>query len=97
MRAQFGAKFAAVRSVAGRLFNFRGGLLATAALAASALGGCMPATVPLAGADPADPNVRVAAVGYRSTVAPYTRLRPTAPTGWREHNERVAPTPKPNQ
>ena len=97
MRAQFGAKFAAVRSVAGKTFNFRGGLLATAALAASALGGCMPATVPLAGADPADPNVRVAAVGYRSTVAPYTRLRPTAPTGWREQNERVTPAPKSNQ
>lgn len=97
MRAQFGAKFAAVRSVAGKPFNFRRGVLATAAFAASTLAGCMPATVPLAGADPADPNVRVAAVGYRSTVAPYTRLRPTAPTGWREQNERVAPAPKSNQ
>ena len=97
MRAQVGAKFAAVRSVAGTPFNFRRGILATAALAASTLAGCMPATIPLAGADPADPNVRVAAVGYRSTVAPYTRLRPTAPTGWREQNERVTPAPKSNQ
>jgi hypothetical protein len=97
MRAQFGAKFAAVCSVAGKLFNFRRGVLTAVTLAASTLAGCMPATVPLAGADPADPNVRVAAVGYRSTVAPYTRLRPTAPTGWREHNERVAPAPKSNQ
>lgn len=95
MRMQFGVEFAAVRSVAGKQFNFKRGLLVTAALAASTLGGCMPATVPLAGVDPADPNVRVAAVGYRPTVMPYTRLRPAAPTGWREQNERVAP--KPNQ
>ena len=97
MLAQVGAKFAAVRSVAGKQFNFRSGFLAAAALAAAALGGCMPATVPLVGADPADPNVRVAAVGYRSTVAPYTRLRPAAPAGWREQNQDVAPKPKPSE
>lgn len=96
MRTQFGAKFAAVRSVAGRQFKFRSGVLALVSAAAFALGGCMPVTVPLAGADPADPNVRVAGVGYRSTVAPYTRLRPAAPAGWREQNQSVAPTPKPS-
>lgn len=95
MHTQFGARFIAVRSVAGKQFKFKRGLFVIAALTASTLGGCMPATVPLAGVDPADPNVRVAAVGYRSTVTPYTRLRPAAPTGWREQNERVAP--KPNQ
>ncbi|MDH8351555.1 hypothetical protein QIG27_27305, partial [Klebsiella pneumoniae] len=61
---------------------------------ALALGGCMQTAAPLAGADPADPNARVAAVGYRSTVAPYTSLRPTAPSSWREQNDRVAPAPK---
>jgi len=54
----------------------------------------MQTAAPLAGADPADPNARVAAVGYRSTVAPYTSLRPTAPSSWREQNDRVAPAPK---
>jgi hypothetical protein len=54
----------------------------------------MPRTVPLVGADPADPTVKVAGVGYRSTIAPYTSLRPTVPRSWRELNERVAPTPK---
>lgn len=54
----------------------------------------MPATVPLIGADPADPGVKVAQVGYRSTIAPYTSLRPTAPAPWRMQNERVTPAPK---
>jgi hypothetical protein len=53
--------------------------------------------VPLAGADPADPGAKVVGVGYRSTIAPYTSLRPTAPGSWREQNERVAPAPKSNQ
>jgi len=92
MLAQFGANFAAVHSVV-RQFNRRI-RLAGVAVAAATLGGCMPATVPLAGADPADPSVRVAGVGYRSTISPYTSLRPTAPTSWRLQNERVTPTPK---
>jgi len=54
----------------------------------------MPTAVPLAGADPADPGAKVAGVGYRSTIAPYTSLRPTAPSSWREQNDRVAPAPK---
>jgi len=95
MLAQFGAKFAAVHSVV-RQFNRRrsGILLAGVAVAAVSLGGCMPATVPLIGADPADPGVKVAGVGYRSTIAPYTSLRPTAPSSWREQNQRVTPAPK---
>jgi hypothetical protein len=51
----------------------------------------------LAGADPADPGAKVAGVRYRSTIAPYTRLRPTTPSSWREQNERVAPAPKPDR
>jgi hypothetical protein len=57
----------------------------------------MPITAPLVGADPADPGAKVAGVGYRSTVAPYTSLRPTAPSSWREQNDRVAPQPKSGQ
>lgn len=94
MFAQFGAKFAAVRSVAATLFDRRNAALAAASVVALTLGGCLAATAPLAGADPADPASRVAAVGYRSTVAPYTGLRPVAPSSWREQNDRAAPAPK---
>lgn len=94
MLAQFGANFAAVHSVVGKFNKYRFGILAGMAVAAVALGGCMPATVSLVGADPADPGAKVAGVGYRSTVAPYTSLRPTAPSSWREQNDRVAPQPK---
>jgi hypothetical protein len=55
----------------------------------------MPAAVPLASADPADPAARVARVGYRSTIAPYTSLRPATPAPWQERNDSVAPQPKP--
>jgi hypothetical protein len=95
MLAQFGANFAAVHSVVGQFNRSRSGiLLAGVAVAAITLGGCMPATVALIGADPADPGVKVARVGYRSTIAPYTSLRPTAPAPWRQQNERVTPAPK---
>jgi hypothetical protein len=97
MRAQLGARLAAVRSVVERLYGIRFRTSAGLAVAALMLGGCMPTTVPLSGADPADPNTRVAPVGYRSTVAPYTSLRPTAPASWRQQNERVAPAPKSGQ
>ena len=60
------------------------------------LAGCA-TTVPLVGADPADPGAKVAKVGYRPTIAPYVSLRPTSPVGWREQNRRVAPTPKSEQ
>src|SRR5258706_6429161 len=97
MFAQLGAIHAAVRSVVGQIFDIRFQALAGMAVTALALGGCMPTTVPLAGADPADPGAKVAGVGYRSTIAPYTSLRPTAPSSWREQNDRVAPAPKSGQ
>jgi hypothetical protein len=92
MLAQLGALLAAVHSVVEKPFIIRSRSFAglTAALTLAA---CMPATVPLAGADPADSGAKVAGVAYRSTVAPYTSLRPTAPSSWREQ-DRVAPTPK---
>jgi hypothetical protein len=97
MLAQLGAILAAVRSVVGTIFDIRFQTLAGMVVTAFTLGGCMPAAVPLAGADPADPGAKVAGVGYRSTIAPYTSLRPTAPSSWREQNQRVAPAPKSDQ
>jgi hypothetical protein len=44
--------------------------------------------------DPADPRAKVVGVGYSSTTRPYVSLRPATPSGWREQNQRVAPTSK---
>jgi hypothetical protein len=49
---------------------------------------------PQAGSDPSDPNVRVATVGYRSTIGPYTSQRPVEPKTWQQQNERAAPAPR---
>jgi len=65
--------------------------LAVACVAVVSLSGCMQGTVPLVGPDPADPGSRVAGVAYRSTIAPYTSLRPASPTGWKQQNQDVAP------
>ena len=93
MQAQLWAVRAAVHSVAEKPYLIRSRNLAGLIAVALTLAACMPATVPLAGPDPADPGAKAAGVGYRSTVAPYTSLRPTAPSPWREQNDRVAPTP----
>ena len=91
MFAQFRAKRAAVRAAA-RGFNHPTiRVLAGVTLAAIGLGGCLQASPPLVGADPADPSEKVAGAGYRSTTAPYTKMRPTAPTSWRGSD---APSPK---
>ena len=97
MVAQLGALLAAVHSVVEKPFVIRSRSFAGLIAAALTLAACMPATVPLAGADPADPGAKVAGVAYRSTIAPYTSLRPTAPSPWREQNDRVAPAPKSGQ
>jgi hypothetical protein len=97
MLAQLGAILAVVHSVVKTLFSIRIRTFAGMAATAFTLGGCMPTAMPLAGADPADPAAKVAGVGYRSTIAPYTSLRPTTPSSWREQNDRVAPTSKSNQ
>ena len=95
MFSQFGANFAAVQSVAREFYqkrlNLAGAVVPLAVI--SAVSGC---AVPIAlnGRDPADPQAKVAAVGYRSTVAPYTSLRPTAPSSWRQLNDSVAPSSK---
>src|SRR5258708_36175643 len=94
MLAQLGARLAAVRSAVESLSDIRFRTFAGMTAAALTLGACMPTTVPLAGADPAHPGAKVAGVGYRSTIAPYTSLRAAAPSSWREHNDRVRPGPK---
>ena len=97
MLAQLGAILAAVRSVVEAIFGIRFRTLAGIFVTALTLAGCLPTTVPLASADPADPGAKVAGVGYRSTIAPYTSLRPTAPSSWREPIDGVAPAPKSGQ
>lgn len=96
MLAQRGAILAAVQSVAEKILGNKFRAIAGMAAAAFSLGGCIP-TAPLVGADPADPNVPVAGVSYRSGIAPYTSMRPTAPSGWKEQNQRVTPAPKSGQ
>lgn len=97
MRAQIGATSAAVGSVLERISVIRLEMGAGLVVAAMTLGGCALPPAPLAGADPADPGARVADVGYRSSIAPYTSFRPTAPSGWTEQNQRVTPSPKSGQ
>jgi hypothetical protein len=64
---------------------------------AIALSGCMPTTTQIATADPADPAAKAARVGYRSTIAPYTSLRPATPAPWREGSDAVTSRPKPDR
>lgn len=94
MLALLEAKSAAAFAARGGHFRINWLLLTAAALAVS---GCMPATTSGAGADPADPAAKAARVDYRSTVAPYTSLRPAAPAPWRERNDAVTPQPKQDQ
>ena len=88
MLTLLGAKSAAASAARGGHFRFNWLLLALAILA---LSGCMPATTSVAGADPANPAAKAARIGYRSTVAPYTSLRPATPVPWRERNDAGAP------
>jgi hypothetical protein len=71
--------------------------IAAAVTAALLLSGCASATPPLAGRDPADPAAKVAPVGYRSTLAPYTRLRPVAPAPWGARDGDASPPPNPDR
>ncbi|MGY8709036.1 hypothetical protein RAD16_25125 [Bradyrhizobium sp. 18BD] len=86
-----GAKSAVASAARGPHSLFNWPLLAVIALS---LSGCVPATTQVATADPADPAAKVAPVGYRSAIAPYTSLRPATPAPWRDRNDAVAPQPK---
>ena len=96
MFALFGAKFAAADAACGRHYKFN--LLTLAAIVAAGwLSACLPGSDARAGHDPADPAARVAPVRYRSMIAPYTSLRPSTPTPWRQRNQGVTPQPKSDQ
>lgn len=91
MSAQFGALFAAVDPADNGHSIFSSAIRGAVIAVAIGASGCTPATTHMASADPADPAARVAGVSYRSTIAPYTALRPSAPAPWRERNESVTP------
>lgn len=92
MLAQFGTKRAAVQTVTRGFNKGKIRILAGVALAAVGLGGCLQTAPPLVGVDPADPSAKVSGTGYRSTAAPYTSMRPTAPTYWSgQDNAAAAP------
>jgi hypothetical protein len=101
MFARFGAQLTVVDSAAGRHLRFHFRILAAIAATAASLAGCMPETTRLAGTDPADPSAHAARVGYSSTIAPYTAMRPSKPTpsreSWRERNDSVAPLSRPDR
>ncbi|WP_429029279.1 hypothetical protein [Bradyrhizobium sp. I1.14.4] len=61
-------------------------------VASASLAGCMADGRPVAVAgDPANPAAGRASVGYRSTIAPYSSMRPSTPLPWRERNDGVTP------
>jgi hypothetical protein len=96
MFARLEAQLTTVDSAGGRHLGFYFRRSAVIAATAAALAGCMPETTRLAGADPADPSAKVAGIGYRSTTAPYTAMRPSVPApsreSWRQRNDSVAPS-----
>ncbi|NOJ44406.1 hypothetical protein [Bradyrhizobium australiense] len=96
MSAQSHAWVAAIGSADGRRAIFKSAVRGVVAATAIMAAGCTPATTRVAGIDPADPAARIARVGYRSTVAPYTAWRPSTPAPWRERNDSVAPKPRGN-
>jgi hypothetical protein len=58
--------------------------------------GCAAAALPSVSADPApsNPSAPAPRVSYRSTIGPYTSMRPVEPAPWQKQNEQVAPSPK---
>ena len=99
MFSHLGARLAAVANRRGRrappTFLAR---MAAAIVAAAPLAGCMADGRPVAvAADPANPSAGPASVGYRSTIAPYSSLRPSTPLSWRERDDSVTPPAKQDQ
>lgn len=90
MYSQLGPRLAAVRSVGEEHYDNRFRTLIALVATAITLGGCLPTSVPLVGPDPADSGAKVAPVRYRSSVAPYTSLRPAAPSSWRQPRDPAA-------
>ena len=87
MVSQFDAMQSAIRGTGVAWLSH----LAGAAVISVMLAGCTRTMPALVGADPADPNVRVASTGYRSTTAPYRSLRPANLLFRRKPGDRTAP------
>ena len=96
MSVQFWANSAVFKRQDAKLFqrSLRAVLLVGALIASA---GCAAPPPPFVGPHPAEPSVRVPAVGYRSTLGAYRSHRPAEPGDWRDTNERVAPQPKPDR
>ena len=63
---------------------------------AALVAGCTTAPpTPVAGAHPANPEIRSRATAYRPVIGPYVSQRPRDPSDWLQSNERVAPREKP--
>jgi hypothetical protein len=74
-----------------RTFRRRQWLAAGLALAVAA---CAPSPPPpLAGPDPADPNVRVPPAAYRSPIPASGPRRPVEPSAWQGEGGGTAPAP----
>jgi hypothetical protein len=86
-------RFASAHSADGR-GGARSAALGAIMAVAMLLPGCNPTTTQPAAWDPADPAAPVRGVGYRSTIAPYTSLRPVTPAPWRRPDDRPAPQPR---
>ena len=71
--------------------------LAAAVLLIILLAGCAEAPKTISRPDPSNALERVAAVSYKSAIAPFRSQRPVQPARWRQQNEQVAPAPKPPQ
>lgn len=97
MFALFEVTFAAVVLACRPSCKFNLRTPAAMSVVAGLLSACASGAVPLVGKNPADPATRVAAVDYRSTIAPYTSMRPSTPAPWRERNDSVAPQSKQGQ
>jgi hypothetical protein len=94
MLTLLGAKSAAASAARGGHFRFQHFYWPLLAVIALALSGCVPTLTQVATADPTDPAARATRVGYRSTVAPHTSLRPATPAPWQDRNDAVTPQPK---
>ena len=99
MFSHLGARLAAVATRRGaRVPSTILRRMVAAIAAAVPLAGCVTDSRPVAIAgDPANPASATAGVGYRSTIAPYSSLRPATPLPWRERNDGVTPPAKSNQ
>ncbi|MBR1204443.1 MULTISPECIES: hypothetical protein [unclassified Bradyrhizobium] len=103
MFSHFGARLAAVATRLGNRLGRRTpstflSRMAAAVIAAAPLAGCMADGRPLAVAgDPANPSAGSASVGDRSTIAPYSSLRPATPLPWRARNDGVTPPTNSNR